>query len=736
MNKRFLKKHIYSLSRQGLAENLLPISKSYKKKLIRHPQYTATTQLTLKRRRDSNNTNRMLLHQGRKARLEIKKKLLFNVPINSSRRIKRIQERLLSQFLYKEKASNMTNVSSLPLSIAYSLPMLQQASTKEIIKRKIGFAFDLHSQIDQQTTLNTNTLAFDSPNECIDNIGEKGIKRDNRENAPNLIKRNGEIYSPALITKNKDKQEKRQKNYLDLVPHQHHHFVPRTGQKSQFINKLFSVDQIRNEISMGLPGSKERQKRNYSQFLYQIRECRKIRYLYGYLSRSQLKKVVLKAKQLPGTTADNLLLLLESRLDCVLQRCAFFPTIKAARQYITHKGVLINSKKVYQSCFQLSPGDVIRVVTMDLPTTTTKNTEKKSLVPIGIGKFVPLQVQLNKSGLNSLNNTKAVSEYSYSHTYGNISTMLTKNILLLSHYITKITSTTNFLSYKSIEINKNQQRVKVNATKTQDRENLLEKIASLLFPKIKNRSIRKKKHPTLMYALRKKMKTSFTTPNQDKHPLILLKLNQLNQNSISNNINTNTRGRLEKNQLIGKIHKKLIILGRKFDAYLKKQKNRLQVLPCNVTNLNILSSSSQFFLYIIYIHLIYVKKILLCFENINYKRKKNNNFKTLNKHNIKTLNNHIDTRVLSVKSGQTKDTLHQEEKLIDEKEPFNGDLQYSLNGIKECTTFYQKKSRGLHIEVSYRSLSAIFLYPPQRIYLPAIIDCNTVVKTFLRSKSR
>lgn len=731
MKKVFLRKHIYSFSRQGLAENLLPISKTYKKKLAKASQSSAISQLATTKLRKSDTVEQALSHRGRDATLRIENHFLANSTINSSKKMKKSQERLVSHFLEKKIENN--NITCLPLSITYSLPVTQFACIKD-----------------------TDTSQTDFAN----NLQGKDINQDTKIN---LLKKENNLYSSLSIIEEKYKQEKIHETHLNLS----RSLNSRTIQKRQPIDILFSVDQIRNEMS-----SQETQRKEYSQFLYQIRECRKIRYLYGHLSRSQLKKTTLKAKQLPGTTADNLLLLLESRLDCALQRCGFFPTIKAARQFITHKGVSINFKKVFQSGYQLCPGDVIRinpsrsrkvkkiekqiqtfcetkfinqgnskqVKTLHIdkdPLVTNKEQVKHSIQD---DKKMPALQEINKileTTNNFVLNSTQKQKYLFSffnqgnkyhqdsfldiknklcqslagirdsftpipgYSSSHVSPMLYKNILFLSHYIANLSSIPDFSFSTCKEIIKKQQ--KASALKS----TISCQFACLLFPTISNISSRSLSNTlAASQPFATKQKAVSIAQTQREHPLIFLK-EQLNL------VNINEKRSLEKEELTDQMYRRLISLAKKANAFLKRHTQKKQVKSSNYNYINIhtLISCSQNFLYIIYTHLLYVQKKLLSFESANYIRK----------------NNRVNSQTLTPREYAQE--AKKEDKL-------NIEFENSLKKIKDSTTFYQKKSRGLHLEVSYHSLSAIFLYPPQKIYLPAIIDCNTIVKTLLRSKSR
>jgi len=95
-----------------------------------------------------------------------------------------------------------------------------------------------------------------------------------------------------------------------------------------------------------------------SDYAGQLREKQKVKRIYGVLER-QFRNYYAKASSLKGNTGENLLRLLESRLDNVVYRMGFAVTRAQARQLVSHKGVLVNGKKVNIPSFQVSEGDEI-----------------------------------------------------------------------------------------------------------------------------------------------------------------------------------------------------------------------------------------------------------------------------------------------------------------------------------------------------------------------------------------
>ncbi len=97
-----------------------------------------------------------------------------------------------------------------------------------------------------------------------------------------------------------------------------------------------------------------------SEYAVQLMEKQKMKYIYGLLER-QFKNLFVKASHLPGITGDNLLKLLESRLDNVVYRLGLAPSRAAARQLVSHKHITVNGKIVNIPSYTLKPGDIVGV---------------------------------------------------------------------------------------------------------------------------------------------------------------------------------------------------------------------------------------------------------------------------------------------------------------------------------------------------------------------------------------
>ena len=131
---------------------------------------------------------------------------------------------------------------------------------------------------------------------------------------------------------------------------------------------LFSMPMVKAEFE-------KKQTRN-STFKNKLKEKKKLSILYGNLSNKEIKKTLQKAFKLHGNTSDNVLLILESRLDVILYRAFFFSSISCARQWIRYNKILVNSKCVNIPSYKANFADIISV-----------NKKEKKIVGNAVLKF-------------------------------------------------------------------------------------------------------------------------------------------------------------------------------------------------------------------------------------------------------------------------------------------------------------------------------------------------------------
>ncbi len=108
------------------------------------------------------------------------------------------------------------------------------------------------------------------------------------------------------------------------------------------------------------PGGQGQRRTRLSDYGLQLREKQKLRRMYGVLER-QFRNYYKKAAQRRGSTGENLLQMLEGRLDNIVYRMGFAATRAEARQLVSHKGIELNGKIANIPSMQVSAGDVIVV---------------------------------------------------------------------------------------------------------------------------------------------------------------------------------------------------------------------------------------------------------------------------------------------------------------------------------------------------------------------------------------
>ena len=108
------------------------------------------------------------------------------------------------------------------------------------------------------------------------------------------------------------------------------------------------------------PGQAGRNRIKESEYLLQLQEKQKAKYTYGVLER-QFRRYYAEANRLPGKTGDNLVVLLESRLDNVIYRAGLANTRRQARQLVSHGHFTVNGKKINVPSFRVTQYDIIDV---------------------------------------------------------------------------------------------------------------------------------------------------------------------------------------------------------------------------------------------------------------------------------------------------------------------------------------------------------------------------------------
>ena len=123
--------------------------------------------------------------------------------------------------------------------------------------------------------------------------------------------------------------------------------------------------------------------RKISEYGMQLREKQKAKFIYGVLEKP-FRNYYKKAEKMKGMTGENLMVMLESRLDSIIFRLGFARTRREARQIVDHKHVLVNGKRVNIPSYLVKAGDVIEIKE------SKKNIQRmKDIVEVAGGRIVP-----------------------------------------------------------------------------------------------------------------------------------------------------------------------------------------------------------------------------------------------------------------------------------------------------------------------------------------------------------
>ena len=105
----------------------------------------------------------------------------------------------------------------------------------------------------------------------------------------------------------------------------------------------------------------QRRKGKTSDYGLQLRAKQKLKGYYGSITEKAFKRVYQEASRVKGDTGERLIGLLESRLDAIVYRAKFVPTVFAARQFVSHGHVLVNGRRVTIASYSCKPGDKIEL---------------------------------------------------------------------------------------------------------------------------------------------------------------------------------------------------------------------------------------------------------------------------------------------------------------------------------------------------------------------------------------
>ena len=138
-----------------------------------------------------------------------------------------------------------------------------------------------------------------------------------------------------------------------------------------------------------------RQGKKLSEYGQQLREKQKAKFIYGVLEKPFRNYFARAQKAKWGTTGDNLMILLELRLDNVMFRLGFARTRKEARQIVDHKHVLVNGKCVNVPSYSLKKGDVIEIKEKH-----KGSPRYKEILEVTGGRLVPAWLESNPEALS------------------------------------------------------------------------------------------------------------------------------------------------------------------------------------------------------------------------------------------------------------------------------------------------------------------------------------------------
>ena len=159
--------------------------------------------------------------------------------------------------------------------------------------------------------------------------------------------------------------------------------------------RFLDLDPIYLGIDKKSRRSLKRPNRKMSEYALQMREKQKAKFIYGVLEKP-FRNYYAKAKRMKGQVGDNLMMLLELRLDNVLFRAGFGRTRRETRQIVDHKHVLVNGKCVNIPSYQVKAGDVIEI----------KEKHKDSpryqeILDVTGGRMVPAWIEADQENLKA-----------------------------------------------------------------------------------------------------------------------------------------------------------------------------------------------------------------------------------------------------------------------------------------------------------------------------------------------
>ena len=124
---------------------------------------------------------------------------------------------------------------------------------------------------------------------------------------------------------------------------------------------LWGRDKCPTNTNPAGPGQHGARRKKLTDYGVQLREKQKLKGYYGNITEKQFRRIFAEAARRKGDKSENLIKLLESRLDAIVYRLNFVPTVFAARQLVNHKHITVNGQIVNIPSYRCKPGDVIEV---------------------------------------------------------------------------------------------------------------------------------------------------------------------------------------------------------------------------------------------------------------------------------------------------------------------------------------------------------------------------------------
>ena len=436
---------------------------------------------------------------------------------------------------------------------------------------------------------------------------------------------------------------------------------------------IFSREQImallKNDTNKNADGKNKNKVRANSPYGQMLRESKKISSFYGDLSKKYLQKIFYKSCNQPSKVSENLFLILESRLDVVLYRSGFLESIASARQIVRTGGIKVNNKKVISPSYFLRPGDIISVFANDKKRQLFEKYLNNDNLLTNKNVKNSLTLPRKKLGWRFKGSPLLLSKISKS--YQNSVPFFTQAIRPSSSYL----ATAN-----SINISKDNALILINTIK---------RCIGLNFYKEKknnNKSIFSNKNLTF-----------FDCVAQFNETIVYHNIASSYFNHLMKQPNLNV---LQPNFMASHLHTKGVPCVQINDVLSRPLKDKFIGKLSNVANLENEKSSKTN----------HTKNLFLLPLAYNY----DNMFSVKERNFFFTFLNYL----LNLKKQY----------LSLQKKKINSKKQQHRLFFKNQKFFSLKRTKALHLEVSYKSLSIIFLFPPQRINFPSFVNPSLIYK--------